>query len=379
MALLTNTFLATLFPIIAWLGPVIKSAGTVDYAEMRACGFTHTLNIYHNWDDALTDLDRAARNDIGIYVYTPRMFNDTDKAVSVLSQKRGLAGYLLSDEPGPDDLPRLADLAGRINDIDPEHPCYVNLHPYYEEAQMRQVGISNYDGYIRAASSIPLPVISFDYYSVTRHGLRPTWFQNMTSIRNESLRTGRPFWGFILSVPHSIYNRIDAATMRLQAYVNLAYGAQGLVYFTYMTPEAYDVNDFHDAPIGANGKKTANYALVQAMNRELKTVTPLFLGAKVNRIQHIASSFFFAEKLRTKLDNISSVKASSSEGILVSEFTKAGHQYAAFVNKDYTSEATLTLASRNNMPKRITKKLTEEPLQKEYTLPAGDILIIRLN
>lgn len=379
MALLTNTLLAALFPIVSWLGPVIKSPDQVDYAEMRACGFTHTLNLYHNWNDALTDLDRAARSGIGVYVYTPRMFNDTDNAVAILSGKKGLAGYMLADEPGPNDLPRLAELAERINSLDPEHPCYVNLHPYYEEAQMRQVGIGNYDGYIRAASSIPLPVISFDYYSVTRNGLRPTWFQNMTSIRNESLRTGRPFWGFVLSVPHSIYNRIDDATMRLQAYVNLAYGAQGLVYFTYMTPEPYDENDFHNAPIGAGGRKTATYALVQAMNRELQTVTPLFLGAKVNRIQHIGPSLLFAEKLRARPENLSSVRASSSEGILVSEFTKAGRKYIAFVNKDYTGEATITIAPRNNMPRRVTKRLTEESLQREYTLPAGDILIIRLN
>lgn len=378
MALATNILISVLFPIVAWLGPVIDSKSKVDYAQMRACGFTHTLNVYHTLNDALTDLDSAEKNGIGVYVYTPRMFDDTRNAVTSLSQKGGLAGYLLADEPSQKDIAGLIQLANKIAKVDAKHPCHVNLHPYYDDAQLRQAGIDNYAQYIRAASDMPLPVISFDYYSVARNSLRSTWFQNMTLIRNESLRTGRPFWGFILSVPHSVYKHVDASTMRLQAYVNLAYGAQGLVYFTYMTPKPEGVNDYHDAPIGMNGKKTHNYGLVQAMNRELNQVTSLFAGATVNRINHISPSFLFAETLKPELTNIKAVKADSDEGILVSEFTKNGHKYAAFVNKDHRNTATMYITTKNTTPKRITKSMKSESVKGSYTLQAGDILILRL-
>jgi len=40
-------------------------------------------------------------------------------------------------------------------------------------------------------------------------------------------------------VPHIVYPQPEMSHLRIQAYTNLAYGAQGLEYFTYQTP----VND----------------------------------------------------------------------------------------------------------------------------------------
>jgi len=86
-------------------------------------------------------------------------------------------------------------------------------------------------------------------------------------IADASRSANKPFWPLRWRWPHGS-TPSDLGSPALQVYSDLAYGAQGIQYFTYWTPQS-DVWDFHNAPIGLDGKRTPVYDLVRKMTEEI--------------------------------------------------------------------------------------------------------------
>ena len=363
-------------PIIAYMGPPVKSVSVAEYNEMQMCGFTHTLNIYNTIEDAKADLERAAKTKIKVFVHTPQLTNEPRLSAMNLKQHSALAGYFLADEPNVEGLTTFGLKARQIRTVDPTRPCYVNLHPYYDDNQMRNIGVKSYRQYLQDASKMGLPQISFDFYPVTKNGLRNTWFFTLEEIRKESLRTSTPFWGYVLTVPHTIYPAPTLEALRLQAYVNLAYGAQAIEYFTYRTP-IDDRYDFKDAIIGLDGKRTAIYNLVKAFNRELKNVSQIFNKAKINHVGHLIKIPPYCAKAKVPAC-IKSLIVKGKKGAVVSIITKNKHAYMAVVNKDHTEGMSLQIKAASDKVVHVTKTLNTEKLKNSYQINPGDIALFKL-
>ena len=234
-----------------------------------------------------------------------------------------------------------------------------------------------YKQYLQQASTIGLPFISFDFYPIMDSGIRPTWYSCLEDIRQESLRTGKPFWAFALSTPHVIYPQPTLSMLRLQIYSNLAYGARAIQYFTYWNPKPTDVWDFHNAPIGLDGKRTSTYYLVKKMNQELRSILPLFDQAEITSVNHMGKIPAGTHRLEKLPATINSLKIVSNRGAIISTMKKNGRQYMLVVNKDYNSKLQLTIKAKPSV-KRITKNLKETALKNTYSIDGGDILLFRL-
>lgn len=78
--------------------------------------------------------------------------------------------------------------------------------------------------------------------------------------------------------------------MRVQMFTNLAYGAQGLQYFTYWTPVS-STEDFRGGPITLEGKRSTVYDHIKTLNQEIKSLSGVFYGAKVKSLE------FFGNKI----------------------------------------------------------------------------------
>ena len=74
--------------------------------------------------------------------------------------------------------------------------------------------------------------------------------------------------------------------MRVQIFGNLAYGAQGVQYFTYKCPHPYGGYTYYDAPIDTNNEKTPVWYMVQRINKDIHALTWVFLGAEFLRAGH---------------------------------------------------------------------------------------------
>ncbi len=210
-----------------------------------------------------------------------------------------------------------------------------------------------------------------------KSGIRPTWYSCLEDIRQESLRTNKPFWAFALCTPHAVYPQPTIEMLRLQIYSNLAYGAQAIEYFTYWTPKATKEWDFHDAPISIDGRRTKNYELVKRMNQELRGLLSLFDKAEIQTVNHMIKIPEGTAKLQRPPTNIKKLKVVGNQGGLISTFKKNDHLYMAVVNKDYQRDLELYISAKSSV-KTLTKQLKEAAVKSYYNIGGGDILLFKL-
>ena len=76
--------------------------------------------------------------------------------------------------------------------------------------------------------------------------------QNLEIVSEASRKADKPMWGFCLAVAHDP-TPSALQHLRIQAFSNLAYGAQAIQYFTYWTMKS-DTWNFHEGPVGLDGK-----------------------------------------------------------------------------------------------------------------------------
>ena len=368
-------------PIIAFWGVPEGKTMDVEFQRFKECGFTVSLYPYKSLEALIRACRCADKYGVKIIGSCPELVKTPTRAAQALKKENGFFGYQIQDEPNVTEIPQRQKEIEKLKDVDSTHLFYINLLPFQKNDPQWVTSVTKaptYQDYLRIASKTSCQQISFDHYPITTKGLRDTWYHNLEMIRQESLKSNKPFWGFVLSVPHVDYPQPTMGALRLQVYSNLAYGAQAIQYFTYWTPANNKKYDFHDAPISSDGKKTKTYALVQQMNSELKSIAQLFYGAKILSVHHLGVIAEGTSRQTQNPENISSFKIVGKRGALLSRFEKNGRRYLAIVNKDYKEKMTVLLETKNNIPCHITKKLQEEKLQKSYRVSAGDILLVRL-
>jgi hypothetical protein len=241
-----------------------------------------------------------------------------------------LYGYFLRDEPANKDFPDLAEWAAKIKAVDPDHVIYLNLFPNYAPDEV--LG-STYPEHVRKfIDEVKLPLVSFDFYPVTEGGIRERWWENLEVISRESAAAGLPFWAFALSTAHKPYPVPTMASLRLQFYTDLAYGAQGLQYFTYWNPVP-GTWDFHDAPIDLDGNRTPVYDLVKEMNVELQARAGVFVGAKVLSVRHAGETVPPGVTPLGELPAPLTTLDTHGNGAVVSMLENGPYRYLVIVNR----------------------------------------------
>lgn len=374
-------------PIIAYWGVTEKDMSEDAFRLFRECGFTVSIFPYSSLISLQTACKLAWKSGVKIIGNCPEMSASPDQVASTLKTEKGFWGYLIKDEPNNIEIGEQLTKIRKIATVDNEHILYINLFPYYNPNLVKSsLKADSYSDYLRTASRTPCQQISFDFYPITTKGIRQTWYYNLEMIRNESKNCGKPFWGFVLCTPHDVpydkgnyYPNPTLASLRLQIYSNLSYGAQAIQYFTYWTPDGSDNFHFYNGPIGLNGKRTKTYYLVQQMNRELKTVSKLFYSAKVLSVHHLGGIMPEGTTKQSQMPlNLKSLKVVSSKGAIISQLEKNTHRYLAIVNKDYENNIKVIVKPLNSTPRHLTKTLKEEPMKETYSISAGDILLFRL-
>ena len=373
-------------PIIAFGGVPYWCTTEEHFRTFSDCGFTVSIHPYNNVETLVKACHIANKYGVQVMGQCPEMVKEPMRVANQLKHEPGFFGYMMQDEPSVPEIRERQREIERLRQTDSTHAFYINLFPLYNPDWITpSTKAKDYPDYLQALTSTGCQQISFDFYPITTAGVRPTWFQNLEMVRQESIRTGKPFWGFVLSVPHEVpfmadtyYPTPTLAALRLQVYANLAYGAQAIQYFTYWTPNSNNYH-YHDAPVDKEGRKTKTYPVVQQMNRELKTVAKLFHGAKVTTVNHLGGTLpLGTSKISQMPSNLKKIKVKGKKGAIISELEKEGHRYLAIVNKDHEGTMVVSIKVRNNQPRRLTKTLQEEKIQGTYHIEAGDILLLRL-
>lgn len=369
-------------PILAWYSIPADETTVARYQELMDAGITHSFSNFPNVEAMQKALDVAAKTGIKMVVSCPELKSDPEKTVRRFLDHPAVAGYHLQDEPSFGQIKGLGEWGRKILAIDKKHFCYVNLFPNF--ADSTQLGTKSYLDYIREyVREIPLQFLSFDYYPVMKDQLSKTWYQNLEQISGEATKAGLPFWAFALTTNYD-ENHITPQTlaaMRLQVYSDLAYGAQGIQYFTYWSATSINTpsgEDQRGAPISAAGKRSTIYDRVKLMSGEIKNLSGVFLGSKVMSVRHTGKGMIPQGTIRlTTLPKAIKVLDTNGAPALVSVLENGENSFLVVVNKDFQSSINLTVYGDESV-KKVLKDGTIVPAsvyENTMELDPGDAAI----
>ncbi len=380
------------FPIMGYLG-VPQYTEINQFHTFRDC----RMNVFYSDYGSLTPLDwaldMAAQAGVKIIISCPELISNTEATVRRYMNNPGLAGYFIHDEPTINPvankltIDQVAERVNLIRSIDNQHYCYVNMYPSY--ATGKDLGISNstspvtvqqYQNYVNQfTQKINVSFLSFDHYPITNIGLRGDWFQNLQIIANKSKEIGKPFWAFVLSTSHSNgsinYPVPNINHIRLQAFANLAYGAQGIEYFSYGPISAPGFSN--EAPLKLDlSVNPPIYNAMQLVNSEILTLSGIFKDGKVVRIRHTGSTPLGTVALDYLPDHISLLTTSGSSGAIISEIKNDNRIYIVIVNKDHLNTMRLNINVDSHV-KSVDKWATIRniPASNSIDVLPGDIKI----
>ena len=331
-------------PVLAWAGPPQAETNAERYRELADAGFTHNYSSFSNADEMEKALNVAQAAGIRQFINIPELESAPEKIAERFKAHPALAGYYLRDEPSASDFPKLAEWTKRIQAVDATHPCYINLFPNY--GTPAGYGTATYPEYLdRFVKEVPVPWISFDHYPVVGKTVRGEWYENLELVRAAAKAANKPFWAFALAVAHNPYPIATLEHLRLQVFSNLAYGAQGIQYFTYWTLKSPHWN-FHEGPIDNEGKRTAVYDRVKQVNAEIKALSPVFLGAKVIQVSHTGPKPSGTRAYESEAPVVAF--DAGAKGALVSLLAKGRQRHLVIVNRDLHANMPLKLKFEPN-------------------------------
>ena len=391
-SLLTGIFLITHFlqansqerlkggviPIMSWGGITQPEVSVASYKKLKDVGVNIDIAFFSSTDAIASALDAAGKAGVKLMISCPELKSDPEKIAKRFKDHPALEGYYLADEPGKPQFQELADWAKRLKTIDTKHYSFVNLYPNINSNQSK-FGTKDYKEYVDTFDNMfPAPYISFDFYPVVDGAVHPRWYENMEFYTNKYKTEGRPFWAFGLTTSYLAYSN-DAGQpslndfyqlyktynpektfvhdiptlgeLRLQVNVNLAYGAQGIEYWSFKG---------FGSPLDPNGKRTAIYDKLKQLNTEIQNLSSVFLGSKVISVAHTGLDIPNETKRLSHLPAPIKLLETKGEGAVVSVLENGKDTFLVIVNRDFKKQMKLILYTDDSV-KRVLKDGTLIP------------------
>ncbi len=380
LCLFTVVALAQQMPVVGYMGVPSAATSLANYRQMKACGFNTSISVFPSCDAMFQALDMASQVGIKLIPHCPSALRATPSDVQRMVQHEAFLYYMVGDEPNRDKLPQFVRTQRQLRTLCADIPFYVNLAPCYDSQTLQWLGFDSYEDYVRiCCDSLDFPILSFDYYPVVQSRMfftriRPSWYDNLRTVRKISNEHAVPFWGFVLSTPHAIYPQPTIQHLRLQVYTNLLFGAKGIQYFTYWTPPKEPKYDYYNGPISRDGMRTETYTLVQRMNKELQQVAPLFMQGDVQQVGLYTDVVTDTSQEKNISHLLKKIKLSDNDA-LVSYLTISEGDYLLVQNNKLNDELQVKI-TQENVFLRVTKRLKQERIKDSYLVAPGDILIL---
>jgi hypothetical protein len=269
---------------------------------------------------------------------SPEQRAKLDAMIASVKNHPAMEAYYITDEPNVSAFDGLGKLVAYLREKDPKHLAYINLFPTY--ASNEQLGTKGdvttaYTEHLRQFSATVKPgLISWDHYIFMVHGVTAQYFLNLGLIRDEALRTGVPFLNIIQAAIWDKSVRMPTADeMRWQVYTSLAYGARGISYFVYWTPDGM-------RGLYEGGKATPLVADVAKLNLEIAALSPALMQLNTLAVYHTGLTPMGGESLMPG----SPIGVTGGDFVL-GLFAESGRDATAFMvaNRDYQKAATATI------------------------------------
>ena len=377
------------FPIGAWCAPPARQNTDARYAEYARAGFNVTFGMLEDPflpAPSLARLEVSRRHHVYAVVRDKRVDPDeaerpgwrakVDSTVRAYSSQPALLGYFLADEPGLDIFPSLAALNRRFAQRDSRHPGYANLLGF--PAPGPAYGAPFYTEFLRRYLRQVRPTFfTFDHYSLLEGSDAPYFITGLDSIGLVSRETGVPFWAILQLTPHLHFRKLTPAELAWQAYLAMAHGARGIVWFTYWTPNPAESFHYRDGPITYDGRRTAAYAAVAQLNPRLQA-----LGKELSPFRSLGVRYTGPVPYGCKaLADTPALRIQATAPLAVGFFRgPEARTYALLVNRDYRRTSLVRLSTRGSFGRwrRSTGYYRSVRPGAVIMLEPGDAELVRL-
>jgi hypothetical protein len=289
------------FPIGLWSPPPPSESTPARYQEIADAGFTFVIggNPVPDAVQVPPPFDAAAGAGLDYLISDePLMRRISNGATNIANRVRTLvnnhedkpafAGINLYDEPPHRLFEFVAVARDTLGARAPSLLPFTNAFPTYDEAKW---GTETYAEYIDSLLEVVRPpVLSFDHYPLlVGPATTDDYFDNWSVIRQRALAAGIPAWVVIQSLGYTGLEGYDdrrrptKRELLWQVNVSLAYGAQGIMYFTYWTPPGAA---FGEALVTRTGELTNLYDAAAQTNEYLASVGTVLLGLTSLSVSH---------------------------------------------------------------------------------------------
>ncbi len=335
--------------------------------------------INHEYDGMVRALSIASKLGLFYLVSDNRYFQaydhpfDSINGVSLITQYRNLAtnernalyGYNLGDEPhfNSTHLENISSWKWFIESSEPHKLVYLNLVGSFaadnnwggfkhgnKDGSLDKPEMEDYEQYLTYyIDSLRPAVVSFDHYPFFKNGtVRRDYFYNLAIVRAKAGL--RPFWAYPMTVGHYDYIDPNEAHLYFMFFCPLAYGAKGLIAFTFWPPSE---NGFRTSLFDRNGNKTLTYEIVKRINLYVKkVVAPVVMNVQNIAVYHVTNFPNQQQWMSDTLNQNSKVIASiGNDQVMAGVFKNLKHTYLFIVNKDLTSISNIEIVLKGKIEK----------------------------
>ncbi|MDR1666085.1 MAG: Ig-like domain-containing protein [Bacteroidales bacterium] len=374
------------FPIVAWMGKNGEITRQM-YKDMRDAGIDYFIISWKplgaglEQQETITEMDKAQECGLKMLFHVKGadwFINDIEAGVRALKDHPGFGGYQMYDEPAEALYPDIKAQIESVRRTDKTHDCYVMINGDDDEANPNPEGFRN--EVEKYAQELPGDYLAYDNYPlrVQVGGARRIlnyWFDNLGIMADVAKSVGKPFRACVQSSLYWDMIGVTLTDLRIQVYTYLAYGAQGIEYFTW-----FDYDDFVQlAPVNfPSGEKTYLYDNVKAMNSEIRTLSKVFWKATALSVKHTGATIpRGTSRLETLPSNIESFETVGT-GAVVSLMEKENSVYWVIVNRDPNYSMTVNIKVKPGVQKILKEDASSVPVGDEpqrETVAPGDVLI----
>lgn len=327
-------------------------------SEIASCGFNSALMTI-----TLPQISTALTNcgNVGIRPFLSHSHLSKNEQIckEFVNQFKGnpnLGGWDLIGQPSYNELSNPDGIRKYYNLIcqnDPNHCVFINIPGEAENSLMND---HSYKEYLELFQDVLNPSF-FPYvmYPITGPDTQPnvrydTFFNDLEIFSLIAKYSERPFWAYVRSQAFKNVNGTEGPAptegqLKFAVFSALAYGAQGLVYWTYRQRSDKSTEKYTIAPIDRNGNKTRIWNYVQSVNKQVKALNDIFCGAYFIQCRHTGDAQYrgkYSFALEGEFGPCNYVK-SYGKGVLVSMLNNNGINYLIIVNHDTSSNQTVDL------------------------------------
>ena len=382
------------FTISYWSGPPADFNTGERYREVAEANFTLALPADSGMTVAdnrkMLDLCKAAG--LKAIIYDSRIplaiggsaeaKKTIDAIVADYGDHPALLGYRITDEPNAAAFDGLAQVVAYLKEKDPKHPGFINILPTYARDFPGALGTATYEEHVRLyADKVKPSVISYDHYNFTNEGDRADFFENLQTIRKVSLEKRIPFWNIVLVTQHFGYRHLTEPELRFEAMQTLAFGARGLLWFTYWMPRGVpEPQSWKHSLILADGSRDPHYDMVKAINADAKAIGDVLGQCESTGVFH------HGEGGTIKMTSSPIVPTSGQLTVGLFRHRRDGKTLAMIANRDYKQPAKTSAIVQPAMATVEIfdpAKKTWSPVQHDeqsavpIALPAGGGVLLR--